>query len=117
MRRYLAVFLIAGCAWGQTPSHVSVSAQILAKDGTLAVMLSDDEYAHLQALRQAVVAEENRLAVKYGADMGQVYVPAPCLGRDMGQCLAYDESKYLPERKADTYTFHGQFLLIEKATK
>lgn len=80
--------------------HVSVSAQILAKDGTLAVMLSDSEYSHLQQLRASVVEEERRLAVRYGAFLRD----AKCAAAPV--CISMWDD--------DHYEFHGQFLLIEK---
>lgn len=71
--------------------------------GMTGVKLSDDEYTHLQALRQAVADEENRLAVKYGAHIG-VKLCHPDHACFTIYPLAPDHVEY-----------HGQFLLIEKA--
>jgi hypothetical protein len=76
-----------------------------APDGSKVIQLSDSEYSHLQQLRTAVVEEEKRLAVEYGADLGQ-----GCgSGDGILACLS------MPYRPADHYVFHGQFLWIERA--
>lgn len=82
---------------------------IVATDGSKIVKLPDSEYTHLQALRLAVSDEEWRLAQKYGARPA-VYHPyiMPTV------CVPEGCPKPLPDSPSDTYTFHGQFLLIEK---
>jgi hypothetical protein len=68
----------------------------------LMIKLSDEEYFKLIAMRQAVLDEEKRLAVKYGA---VIYNPTPC----PPYCATMG---YGPTWQSDTYTFHQQFLLI-----
>ena len=75
------------------------------------VKLSDEEYTHLQKLRQAVADEEKKIAAAHGVDFGQVYVPAPCIAYDMG-CMAWDKTKEVQSRPADRWQFRGQWLLI-----
>lgn len=78
------------------------ASQITSDDGAKAVKLTDDEYAHLRALRQAVVDEEKRLAVKYGAQIEKNLCPP-------------DHACFTIYRSAlSHYEYHGQFLLIEK---
>lgn len=84
------------------------ASKITASDGSVVVKLSDSEYSHLQALRQAVVDEEKRLAVKYGASMGS----DPC---GFWNSIVGSVNCDAPARAADHYTFTGQFLLIERA--
>lgn len=75
------------------------------------VKLSDEEYAHLQKLRQAVVDEEKKIAVAHGVllerkltHMGTnicfstSYITGPC-----------DTDQY---QAADHWQFRGQWLLI-----
>jgi hypothetical protein len=75
------------------------------------VKLSDEEYTHLQKLRQAVADEEKKIAAARGVDFGQVYVPAPCIAYDMG-CMAWDKTKEVQSRPADHLQFRGQWLFI-----
>ena len=75
------------------------------------VKLSDEEYARLQKLRQAVADEEMKIAAAHGVDFGQVYVPAPCIAYDMG-CMAWDKTKEVQSRPADRWQFRGQWLFI-----
>ena len=86
--------------WKATPQSLTIQG----KDATV-VKLSDAEYEHLEALRKSVVDEEKRLAVKYGASMGPSCRP---INGTMSACDAI----YMP---TDSYEFHGQFLLIDKA--
>lgn len=88
----------------------SASVTVHAKDSTM-VKLSDDEYAHLQALRLAVSDEEKRLAVKYGAYVPPTRPVEAYGGMYMTMCDRLDGCR------PDTYTFHGQFLLIEKVKR
>lgn len=74
----------------------------IATPESTVVKLSDEEYSKLQALRQAVVDEEKRLAVKYGAKGWSVM---------QDPAHASDENFVAP----DHYEFHQQFLLIDKA--
>lgn len=78
----------------------------LHSDGSKVVKLSDEEYSHLQALRQAVVDEEKNLAVKYGAD-----VPPLCSSLFSAQAAHVCEMSPLGPH----YEFHQQFLLIDKS--
>ena len=80
------------------------------------VKLSDEEYARLQKLRQAVADEEKKIALAHGVDFGQVYVPAPCIAYDMG-CMAWDKTKEVQSRLADRYQFRGQWLFINVPSK
>jgi hypothetical protein len=75
------------------------------------VKLSDEEYARLQKLRQAVADEEKKIAAAHGVDFGQVYVPAPCTFYDMG-CTEWDKTKEVQSRPADHWKFRGQWLFI-----
>lgn len=77
--------------------------------GSKIVKLSDSEYSHLQQLRAAVVEEEKRLAVKYGAkvELGCVWINTSTSGSGATFC----DQVYSP---GDHYEYHGQFLLIEK---
>lgn len=68
------------------------------------VKLSDDEYSNLQKLRQAVIDEEKRLAVKYGWQGD----------RAIGDAISPSIEHLIP---ADHYEFHQQFLLIDKGAK
>lgn len=79
-------------AGGDPSLHAS---QMDSADGSKAVKLPDDEYARLQSLRQAVVDEEKRIAVKYGAETRTV-----------------DENHLMVV--PDHFEYHGQFLLIER---
>lgn len=84
------------------------AVEVQSKDGTSIVRMKEEEYTHLKALRQAVVDEEKRLAVAYGAreaDPGE-----PCYVSTCGSVWP----KYQP---ADLYEFHGQFILIQKMDK
>ncbi len=76
---------------------------------TTIVRLPTSEYAHLQALRQAVVDEEKRLAVQYGAYMALTAVSRHYLIAcdRIGGCIRY----------SDHYEYHGQCLLIQKSDK
>lgn len=65
------------------------------------VKLSDSEYSHLQELRKAVVDEEKRLALKYGAE-------EDCETWDRFGCIRWGTPRL------GTYSYHGQFLIIEK---
>jgi hypothetical protein len=71
------------------------------------VKLADNEYFHLQQLRAAVVEEEKRLAVKYGAKM-----PSGCawLGTPTNGATFCDQIY----SAGDHYEFRSQFLLIDK---
>ena len=72
------------------------------------VKLSDEEYARLQKLRQAVADEEKKIAAAHGVDTeGDMY---PC-GKDAvyGTCGVYPEWK---PRYPDRWQFRGQWLLI-----
>jgi hypothetical protein len=75
------------------------------------VKLSDEEYARLQKLRQAVADEEKKTAAAHGVDFGQAYVPPPCIYYDM-QCIQWDWGKEVQARPANHYEFRGQWLLI-----
>lgn len=81
-------------------------AVILRTPTQTVVKLSDDEYANLQKLRQAVVDEEKRLAGKYGATV-------PPLGSSWPMAQPRDTCEALPI--GPHYEFRQQFLLIEKA--
>ena len=73
------------------------------------VKLSDEEYARLQKLRQAVADEEKKIAQAHGVDTeGDMY---PC-GKDAGygtMCAFITEWK---PRYPDKWQFRGQWLLI-----
>jgi hypothetical protein len=73
------------------------------------VKLSDEEYARLQKLRQAVADEEKKIAAAHGVDTeGDMY---PC-GKDAGygtMCAVITEWK---PRYPDKWQFRGQWLLI-----
>ena len=73
------------------------------------VKLSDEEYARLQKLRQAVADEEKKIAAAHGVDTeGDMY---PC-GKDAvygTMCGVYPEWK---PRYPDRWQFRGQWLLI-----
>ena len=73
--------------------------------------LSDEEYARLQKLRQAVKDAETEIAKAHGVDFGQAYVPPRCLYSDMG-CMAWDKTTEVQARAADRYEYRGQFLLV-----
>lgn len=80
--------------------------EIKDKQGNTTVLLLDSEYKNLQQLRSAVVEEEKRLALKYGAYIAPPYdwkIPS------FSTCDRWDGC---PARKSDHYEFHGQFLLI-----
>jgi len=87
---------------GVMPEAVSVETS-----ETTVVKLSDEEYANLQKLRQAVVDEEKRLAVKYGA------VQEVCT---YGSGTLTDAIRGVNPQcnKPDHYEFHRNFLLIDK---
>lgn len=80
-----------------------------APNGSQVILIFDSEYSHLQQLRVAVVEEEKRLAVKYGAHqfVHHPYIP-PTI------CIPEGCPRPTPDTPADRYEFHGQFLLIEK---
>jgi hypothetical protein len=80
------------------------------------VKLSDEEYARLQKLRQAVADEEKKIALAHGVDFGQVYVPAPCIAYDMG-CMAWDKTKEVQSRPTDRWQLRGQWLFINVPRK
>lgn len=89
----------------RVPKEYQSSVLVESTYGT-AVRLGDDEYTHLQSLRKAVVDEEMRLAVKYGANMcinGGNYPKEDGSVRTYWQCPG-----------SDKYEYHGQLLLIEK---
>ena len=73
------------------------------------VKLSDEEYARLQKLRQAVADEEKKIAAAHGVDTeGDMY---PC-GKDAvygTMCGVYPEWK---PRYPDRWQFRGQWLFI-----
>jgi len=76
------------------------------------VKLSDDEYARLQKLRQAVADEEKKIAVAHGVDTeGDLY---PC-GKPTLTILSNMACVVSPEwkpRYPDKWQFRGQWLLI-----
>jgi hypothetical protein len=67
---------------------------------TFVVRLADEEYANLQKLRQAVVDEEKRLAVKYGWWRGCTIAEMV----EMQHCAP-----------PDYYEFHQQFIVIDRS--
>jgi hypothetical protein len=91
-------------------NNVPGSVYVQSQTGRV-VKLSDDEYARLQKLRQAVADEEKKIAAAHGVDFGQVYIPPPCIAYDMG-CMEWDKTKEVQARPADHYEFRGQWLLI-----
>lgn len=85
-----------------------MASALEAKDGSVMVKLETSEYANLQNLRQAVVDEENRLAVKYGAAQEIcIYGDGSLHDAVFGGARHCAVSSH--------YKFYGQFLLIEKA--
>lgn len=95
------------CDEGVTPAAAVI---VRTKDATM-IELSDDEYAHLQALEQAVANEKSRLAVKYGARQAVYHpyiMPTVCVPEGCPQPV--------PDAPADAYTFydHDRLLLIER---
>lgn len=89
-----------------------IGPMIKSKDSTV-VKLSDEEYAHLQQLRQAVVAEERWLAVKYGAEVGQFHI---CKREELPNLSSFTDI-FCSSNTIDHYEFHGIFLLIDKGAK
>jgi hypothetical protein len=83
-----------------------IETSITDQNGSKVVKLTDPEYANLQKLRQAVIDEEKRLAMRYGAD-----VPPLCSSWPKAQPGETCEAMPIGPH----YEFHGQFLLIEKA--
>jgi hypothetical protein len=77
------------------------------------VKLSDEEYAHLQKLRQAVDDEEKKIALAYGV----LLVPR-LIHAGTNTCLATSYITGLPScdtdqyQAADRWQFRGQFLLV-----
>jgi len=76
------------------------------------VKLSDEEYAHLQKLRQAVADEEKKIAIAHGVDTeGDLY---PC-GKPTSTILS-NMSCAMPVgwnyKYPDHWQFRGQWLLI-----
>jgi len=64
--------------------------------------LSDDEYAELQKLRDAVAAKEKEIAKAHGVDFGN---PGCVSTTNLVMC----DSIYRP---GDTYEYRGQYLLV-----
>lgn len=82
------------------------------------VKLSDEEYARLQKLRQAVVDAETEIAKGHGVDpVGVAGDSGQCLIAD-GRCLTWAREP-VAYKAPDRYQFAGQFLLINlpKAAK
>ena len=76
------------------------------------VKLSDEEYAHLQKLRQAVADEEKKIAIAHGVDTeGDLY---PC-GKPTSTILS-NMSCVMPVgwnyKYPDHWQFRGQWLFI-----
>lgn len=91
------------------PHKVTVidgDGNLIGQDGSKSVLLNFAEYTHLQDLRKAVVDEEKRLAVKYGAK--------PSCWDDIPK---HSDSYCYDGFTPDHYEYDGQFLLIEKGKK
>lgn len=121
--KLLALLLMAGTAVGQTglkfntapPVDVTVAVEIKSHTGTV-VKLSDDEFARLQKLRQAVVDAETEIAKAHGVYLApfhcfieSVTCPHPESRSYLSTC---DRTDGCPEKPSDRYQFRGQFLLI-----
>lgn len=91
------------CAASPDSQYCTPRGAMMSTDDTTVVRMTNEEYSNLQKLRQAVVDEEKRLAVKYGADLNYW----------CGE--AGDVCKWPDGWRPDIYTFHQQFLLIDKA--
>jgi hypothetical protein len=73
------------------------------------VKISDEEYARLQKLRQAVADEEKKIALAYGVLLVPRLIHAGtnnCLATGLPSC---DTDQY---QSADRWQFRGQWLLI-----
>jgi hypothetical protein len=82
----------------EDPTKPAPDSASIENETQKVVMLGYEEYSHLRSLRQAVVDEEKRLAVKYGANPGHQICDMTCVAIQL----------------PDHYEFHGQFLLIDK---
>jgi hypothetical protein len=121
MKLAIAILLAATVAVAQHQQGNVANVPVVSKDFYQSVdvgsqtgrvvKLSDEEYTHLQKLRQAVADEEKKIAAAHGVDFGQVYIPAPCIAYDMG-CVAWDKTKEVQSRPADRWQFRGQWLFI-----
>ena len=90
---------------------VSQAVDVDSQTGRV-VKLSDEEYAHLQKLRQAVADEEKKIAIAHGVDTeGDLY---PC-GKPTSTILS-NMSCAMPVgwnyKYPDRWQFRGQWLLI-----
>lgn len=104
----------AYCASSPDSQYCIPRGAMMSTDDTTVVRMTTEEYANLQKLRQAVVDEEKRLAVKYGANLDLFHWYDPCLTLAQGRpCDSGGADVH--EEPVDHYTFHGQFLLIDKA--
>ena len=86
------------------PVDVTVGVEIKSHTGTV-VKLSDEEYARLQKLRQAVADAEMEIARMHG-----VYFATPIdLNFRINTC---DRIDGCPPKPTDHFEFRGQYLLI-----
>lgn len=95
------------CEWAVYQLEEQESRTLDTQDTTV-IKLSDEEDYNLYRLRIKVTVEENRLANKYGANFNTRNCPNIPLG-DFSACPS-DGPYHIP----DTYSFHGQFLIIDK---
>lgn len=86
------------------------AVEVQSKDGMTVVRMQDDDYTHLTAMRQAVVDEEKRLAVVYGAILERQLIKK-------ASPICTWTCEFDQYREVDHYEFHGQFLLIQKTGK
>ena len=91
-------------------------AQTMASvEGSMVLALPDDEYAYLQGIRKAVVDEEKRLAVKYGANLYDFEYVSCASATGGGWTSTHGSLRCSTSHTPDHYEFHGRFLLIEKS--
>jgi hypothetical protein len=99
-------YAVLKCNPGIHSCDMKEAVKIGGIDSTV-VKLADNEYFHLKSLRTAVVKEEKRLAVKYGANRGL----------NFNYCSGDMSAMKAAGCFSDNYEFHGQFLLIERGGK
>ena len=81
------------------------------------VKLSDEEYAHLQKLRQAVADEEKKIEAAHGVDFGQVLHCPLRVSLTIWSAWHGTRRRKYNRVHADRYQFRGQWLLINVPRK
>ena len=88
------------------PLPTSCNSDTFENPYTKIVKLTDEEWKHLESLREAVTEEEERLVSQYGGALNDY-----CVFNNLTSAV---NDVPLDCRKKDEWHFHGQFLLIDK---